>query len=461
MHNTGYQVKKLIQLALPVMAAQVAQTMMGFIDTVMAGHVGAADMAAVAIGTSLWIPTVLLFAGILMATPALISQLDGANQHARIRPLMHQILFLVAICSVLAFVILSNATLILHKMDLEPDLRALSIGYIDAIRWGAPAFLLFAGLRSFTEGLSWTKASMVIGILGLLVNIPANYIFINGYFGMPAMGGAGCGVATAIVFWVMSLSLIAYIAWSKRFKDYQLFKHVQAIDWSQQWMLCKLGLPVALAIFFESSLFAVVAIMIAPLGAIEVAGHQVAGNFSTIIFILPLSIGIAVTIRIGYYLGQGKSAIAALVAKIGLLLGLAVAAITAAITVFGAHIIAGFYSSDPLVLTLAIQLMMMCAIYQLSDAIQVVASACLRGYHDTVPLLWIAFVSFWLIGISVGYTLGLTDLFVPAMGAKGFWVGFIAGLSSAAVMLLWRLKIIQGRYALAAQTEASTTQVLS
>ncbi|WP_028115401.1 MATE family efflux transporter [Ferrimonas senticii] len=446
MLNKGYQVKKLVQLALPVLAAQIAQTMMGFIDTVMAGQVSPSDMAAVAVGASLWLPTILLFAGILMATPAVIAQFQGAKQEDKIRPLIHQMLYLTAFCSVLAMLILDNATVVLNKMDLEPQLQQLAVGYIDAILWGAPAFLLFVVIRSFTEGLSCTKPSMVIGFLGLLINIPVNYIFINGHFGMPAMGGAGCGVATAIVFWVMALAMAAYVTFGKRFGHFKLFSEFGKVEWAQQKMLCKLGLPVALAVFFEVTLFAFVAVMIAPLGSIEVAGHQVAANFSSLIFIIPLSIGIAVTIRIGYYLGQGKPDIAAMVAKIGMILGIAVAAVTAAITVLGANWIAGLYSNDVLVLTLAVELMLVCAIYQISDSIQVVSAACLRGYKDTIPLLWISFIAYWLIGMTVGYVFGLTDWVVPAMGAKGFWIGFIAGLTSAAIMLIARLKLVQRRY---------------
>lgn len=449
MHNYGYQVKKLVQLAMPVLAAQVAQTMMGFIDTVMAGQVGAADMAAVAVGTSLWLPVILLFSGILMATPALIAQFDGAKQGDKIRPLVHQMLYLTAICSVAAMLILFNATWVLNQMDLEPELQQLSIGYIHAVLWGAPAFILFVAVRSFTEGLSWTKPSMMIGFLGLIINVPANYIFINGHFGAPAMGGAGCGVATAIVFWVMALSMVAYVTFGKRFGHYKVFKTYSKIDWQQQKALWKLGLPVALAIFFEVTLFAFVAVMIAPLGAIEVAGHQVAANFSSLIFIIPLSVGIAVTIRVGYYLGQNKPEIAAMVAKIGIWMGVGISIITAAITVFGAKWIAGLYTNDVLVLTLAIELMLVCAIYQISDSIQVVSAACLRGYKDTMPLLWISFIAYWLIGMTVGYVFGLTDIVVPAMGAHGFWIGFIAGLTSAAVMLIIRLRMVQKRYEVA------------
>ncbi|GAA4880868.1 MATE family efflux transporter [Ferrimonas pelagia] len=447
MHNSGYQVKKLVQLTLPVLAAQVAQTLMGFIDTVMAGQISAVDMAAVAVGSSLWLPIILLFAGIIMAVPALVSHLHGAEQEDEIRPLIHQTLYLALVSSVIVMLLLANASWVLGKMNLEPELERLSSGYLNAVLWGAPAFLLFQALRSFTEGMSWTLPSMLIGFIGLAVNIPANYIFINGHLGMPAMGGAGCGVATALVFWSMAISMAIYVTWGKRFKRFQLFEQFGKVDWAVQKRLQILGLPVALAIFFEVTLFAFVAVMIAPLGSVVIAGHQVAANFSSIIFMLPLSIGIAVTIRIGYYLGRGQPEIAKMVATIGVLMGLAVAACTAVLTVFGRELIADLYTNDTAVIGLAVQLMLLCAVYQLSDAVQVVSTACLRGYKDTMPILWIAFFSYWIIGMSVGYVVGLTDWLVPRMGAHGFWIGFIAGLSIAAVLLQWRLRHVQRRHA--------------
>ncbi|SHG89904.1 MATE family efflux transporter [Ferrimonas marina] len=446
MHNPGFQVKKLVQLALPVLLAQVAQTMMGFIDTVMAGQVGAVDMAAVAVGASLWLPTILLFSGIIWAVPPLVSHLHGANETDKVRPLVHQTAYLAAGCALIAMLLLAQANLVLERMDLEPELQHLATGYLNAVLWGAPAFLLFQVLRVFPEGLSHTFTSMVISFVGLAINIPANYIFINGHFGMPAMGGAGCGVATALVFWGMSLCMIVYLKWGKRFRDYQLFSQFKAIDWTVQKRIWGLGLPVALAVFFEVTLFAFVAVMIAPLGSIVVAGHQVAANFSSIIFMLPLSIGVAATIRIGYYLGREQPETARMVARLAIWLGVAVALATAVLTLVARGPIAQMYTDDTQVLALAVQLMLLCAVYQISDAIQVVSTACLRGYKDTVMILWIALFSYWGIGMTVGYVLGLTDLAVPRMGAAGFWIGFISGLSTAAVLLNWRLRIVQKRH---------------
>jgi len=209
------------------------------------------------------------------------------------------------------------------------------------------------------------------------------------------------------------------------------------------WSMIKLGMPIALALFFEVSLFAVIALFLAPLGANVVASHQIALNFSSIIFMLPLSIGIAVSIRIGYYLGRGQPEISALVAKVGLGLSLSLAVLTALLTVMFRHEIALLYNDNPEVVALAGSLMMLAAFYQISDSIQVVAAGALRGYKDTRSAFYITLFSYWCVGMTTGYVLGYTDMIRPSMGAHGFWIGLIAGLTSAAILFAIRLKYIQ------------------
>ncbi|MGI2261417.1 MATE family efflux transporter [Shewanella sp. GXUN23E] len=443
MNHTGYQAKRLIQLALPVLIAQVTQTMMGFIDTVMAGRVSAVDMAAVAVGTSLWLPAILFVQGLLMAFTPMFAHHHGANNPKAIAPLAQQAAYIAIIGSVGVILFLSSANFILKFMDLEPKLHDLTLGYINGIMWGAPAFVLYQVLRGCAEGISYTLPTMVIGFVGLAVNIPANYILIYGHFGMPALGGAGCGVATALVFWAMFLSMVIYVRFHKRFAQIQLFERFFQPHAQTMWNMTKLGFPVAMSLFFEVSLFAVIALLLAPLGSIVVAGHQIALNFSSIVFMLPLSIGIAVSIRVGYYLGRDQWEVAAKAAKVGLGLSFSMAMVTAVLTIWLRHDIAMLYNSNPEVVALAGTLMLLASLYQLSDSIQVVAAGALRGYKDTRSAFFITLISYWPIGLGLGYTLAYTNWIVPAMGASGFWIGFIVGLTSAAIMFAIRLRYIQ------------------
>ncbi|MGB0895284.1 MAG: MATE family efflux transporter [Parashewanella sp.] len=443
MNQSGFQAKRLIQLALPVLIAQITQTMMGFIDTVMAGSVSATDMAAVAVGTSLWFPAILFVQGLLLAFTPLVSHHHGADNIKAIRPLAYQSAYIALIGAILVMMLLDSASLVLQRMQLEPDLERLSIGYLDGVLWGAPAFVLYQVLRSCSEGISYTLPTMIIGFIGLAINIPANYIFIHGYFGVPAMGGAGCGVATGIVLWGMLIAMSIYVWLHPKFKPLSLFQQIDKPNLKSMWSITKLGLPIAMSLLFEVSLFTVVALLLAPHGSTVVAGHQIALNFSSILFMIPLSIGMAVSIRVGYYLGREQAETSATVSKVGITLALCLAVFTAICTVVFREQIAHLYTQDSKVIALATTLMLMAAIYQISDSIQVVAAGALRGYKDTKSVFYITLVSYWFVGLTIGYILGDTDMIVPAMGAQGFWIGFIAGLTTAAILFAVRLIKVQ------------------
>ncbi|MFC5708286.1 MATE family efflux transporter [Aeromonas eucrenophila] len=448
------EAKQLVRLASPILVAQVAQVAMSFVDTVMAGQVSAVDLAAVSVASSFWLPIILLTQGIIMALTPIVSQLNGARKRDEVRPAVHQGFWLALMVIPFAMLALYFSPLALHLMDVDPVMAAKTTGFLHAIMWGLPAFVLFQVLRNFSEGLSHTMPTMVIGFVGLAVNIPANYVFIHGHFGMPKLGGVGCGVATALVLWAMLLAMIVYVKFSSHFKAINLFAQLARPDFSRISRLFRLGFPIAMAIFCEVTLFTVVALMLAPFGAETVASHQIALNFSSLVFMLPLSIGVGVTIRVGHSIGEGQPASARVAARTGLMLGMAVAAGTAALTVLLREHIAGIYTDDMQVITLAATLLFFAAIYQISDSVQVVAAAALRGYKDTKAIFYVTIVAYWGLGLPTGMILGLTDWLVPRMGPQGFWVGFIVGLTGAALMLGARLRLIYGRFA---SPEACTT----
>nr|WP_226375005.1 MATE family efflux transporter [Pantoea stewartii] len=434
----------MLALAIPVILAQVAQTAMGFVDTIMAGAVSATDMAAVAVGTSIWLPAILFGHGVLLALTPTIAQLNGSGRRERIAEQIRQGFWLAFFLSLLIMLVLWNAGYFIRSMhDIDPLLAEKAEGYLQALLFGAPGYLFFQVMRNQCEGLSKTKPGMVLGFLGLMLNIPLNYVFIYGHFGMPALGGVGCGVATASVYWAM---FICMRFWVRRMRSMQDIRPEQR--WSSPSAailkrLAGLGLPVALALFFEVTLFAVVALLVSPLGIVNVAGHQIALNFSSLMFVLPLSLGVATTIRVGYRLGQGSTEQARVSAWTAQGVGVSMAVLTAIFTVTFRHHIAQLYNDNPDVVTLAAQLMMLAAIYQISDSIQVIGSGILRGYKDTRSIFFITFIAYWLLGLPSGYILALTDWVVPRMGPAGFWCGFIVGLTSAAVMMLWRVRRLQ------------------
>lgn len=438
------EARQLLALAIPVILAQIAQTAMGFVDTVMAGGYGATDMAAVAIGTSIWLPAILFGHGLLLALTPTVAQLNGSGRRDRIAHQIRQGFWLAGLMSVLVMVVLWNAGYIIGAMkDIDPQLADKAIGYLHALLWGVPGYLFFQVARNQCEGLAKTKPGMVIGFLGLMVNIPVNYIFIYGHFGMPELGGIGCGVATAAVYWVMFICMLSYVKRAGSMRDIRTSQRQSKPDFTVLLRLTQLGLPIALALFFEVTLFAVVALLVSPLGIIDVAGHQIALNFSSLMFVLPMSLAAAVTIRVGYRLGQGSTLDAQIAARTGLGVGVCMAVVTAVFTVLLRERIALLYNDNPQVIALASQLMLLAALYQISDSIQVIGSGILRGYKDTRSIFFITFAAYWLLGLPSGYVLALTDLVVDRMGPAGFWIGFIIGLTSAAVMMMLRMRFLQ------------------
>ncbi|MCX8960123.1 MATE family efflux transporter [Erwinia psidii] len=438
------EARQLLMLATPVILAQIAQTAMGFVDTIMAGAVSATDMAAVAVGTSIWLPSILFGHGLLIALTPVIAQYNGSGRRDRVAYQVRQAYWLALFSALLIMAVLYNAGFLIRAMhNIDPLLADKATGYLHAMLWGAPGYLFFQVSRGQCEGLSKTRPGMVMGFIGLLVNIPLNYIFIYGHFGMPALGGVGCGVATASVYWIMFIAMKYWVSGTPSMQDIRLPDRFSPPDRKVLWRLFQLGLPVALALFFEVTLFAVVALLVSPLGIVNIAGHQIALNFSSLVFVLPLSLGVATTIRVGFRLGEGSVEGARIAAWAAQGVGVTFALMTAMLTVIFREHIAQLYSDDPEVVTLAAHLMLLAALYQFSDAVQVIGSGIMRGYKETRSIFFITFVAYWLLGLPSGYILALTNWIVPAMGPAGFWVGFIFGLTSSAVMMVWRIKHIQ------------------
>lgn len=287
---------------------------------------------------------------------------------------------------------------------------------------------------------------MIISIIGLLINIPANYVFIYGKFGLPALGGAGCGIATAIVYWSMFIFTLLYSMKAKALAKVNLFHQFYWPNWSEMKRIFSLGLPISLSLMFEITLFSVVALLLTPFGAQVVASHQVAINYSSLVFMVPLSMAMAVTIKVGFAIGENKLEQAKRISYIAIAIGVAIAIVTAALSLIFRTQIAQIYTREIEVITLAANLMFLAALFQFSDAIQVISAGALRGYKDTKSVLYITFVSYWVVGLSIGLILALTNWIVEPMGPYGFWIGFISGLTCAAILLAWRLHVVQQKF---------------
>ena len=413
------------------MAAQIAQTSMGFVDTVMVGKVAPEDLAAVAMGTGLWHPLYLFGIGVLMATSTLVAHLHGAGKSEAIGPLMRQALWLSVLLSGPTIWLLCQMATVMRWLRVTPDVVHIAQGYLDALAWGVfPAFA-FSALRFLCEGIGFTRPIMLFGIVGLVTNVGANYVLIYGKLGFPALGAVGCGLASALALWAMFGCLLAHVLRFHRYRRLGIFARTDYPKWSELKPLLTIGLPIGLSIFIEASIFGAIALILGVLGATVVAGHQIALNVASLSFMIPLSFAMATTVRVGQAAGRSDPRAARTCGFIGIAMALVTQMAMGLLIFTFAQPIAKLYSNDPSVIDVAVGLLTFAALFQISDGLQVSANGALRGLKDTrVPML-ITILAYWVIGLPLGYMVGM----VLGLGAPGLWIGLIAGLTIAAVLL--------------------------
>ncbi len=449
-----HDVRRTFLLALPVILGQVATMATGFVDTVMAGRLGPLALASVAIGSAIWSAGLLFLLGTLMSLSALVSQLHGAGRILAIGRLLRQAYWLAAVLAGLFWLYLQGASPIIQWLGVDPAIHPLARGYLDGIAWGTPALAGFFVLRFFCEGMSVTRATFYFGLLALVVNVPANYVFMYGKLGLPAMGAPGIGMATAFVEWVQLLAILLYVRRQPELRATGLLGFSRP-RWPRIRQLLQVGLPIGFMVFFEGSLFVAVSLLMGTLGPLVVAAHQVAINYSSMVFMIPMGLGSALTVRVGNAVGRGDFQGVRRAGGVGLVLVLTTQLLSAGVMLAFPAQIARIYTDDAQVIDLVVQLLWLAALFQLPDGLQVAAAGALRGLKDTrVPML-INVVAYWLIGMPLAWWLG----FRAELGARGLWMGLIAGLSVAAVLLLWRFHRLSRRLLQPARDTAATARL--
>lgn len=435
---------KLFKLTVPIFISQLSASGMGLADIVMAGLVSDDDVSAIAVSNSIYFPLFLFVLGVLNAITPTVSYLNGANQRNLIAHQIRQGFWLVWAFVIPLIVVFLNSHWILDYMNTPAVFAQKSQDYLAIMAIGIVPALLTVNLRCMNDGLANPKPAMRITFIGLLCNIPLNYIFIFGKFGVPEMGAVGCGVATAIVNWSMFLMMFHYCYTNKPQKDIGLFnKWFEMPSGKTLLKICKLGLPIGFATFTEVMLFSTSALFLSPLGSQVVASHQTALQTSSMLFMVPLSFGIATTIVLGRVLGQKLVEEAKIISYHALITGVIFAVIAAILIVLFNNIIPLAFTRDPVSIAIASHLLLFAAVYQIPDSLQVVANGILRGYKHTKPVLYVTVFCYWGIGIPFGYVLARTDWIVQPMAAAGFWLIFCVSLSLASGLLIYQIRKIQ------------------
>jgi len=443
------EVKQCLLLAVPLAAAQLAQSATGFVDTVMMGWLGSQTIASGGLGAAIFTFLLLITTGIVSAISPLVAQAYGAGNSQQVGKIVRQGLVLALLLGIPIVLLLWNGETLLLILGQNAAIATLAETYLRAIALGFIPALGFAVLKSFLSALSQPQLVMITVVLGTLFNITANYVLMFGKLGLPALGLAGIGWASTLSLWGMFVALATYIYSQKQFTSYQIFHTSFHDTFTPEHRrifgdIFQVGLPIGGLVAVEAGLFTVVTFLLGQLGTISLAAHQIALQTASMSFQIALGISLATTVRVGQLAGEQDFAGVRLAGYIGISLGALSMAIAGMIFWLLPKSVIALYldinnPSNEDVVNLAVKLLVVAAIFQIVDGVQVTAAGALRGLRDTrIPML-IGIFAYWVVGLSTGYALGIWLEY----GAIGLWWGLAIGLASAAIVLTWRFSILQ------------------
>ena len=425
------------------MVTQLSHMGMSTADALMAGRVGAVDLAAVSIGSNVYWPIMLLMSGTLLAVTPTISQLRGAGQVPETGAVVRQAAWIALVGAMLGVAIMWNARFVFEWIGVDATVAPVASEFLRAQSLGLFGMLGYFLLRYLCEGMAWVRPAMLVSLSALGIKVCLNYILVFGAWGNEPLGGVGCGVSTALVvsYQFLALGLIVRFSHMRRTG---VFDRFNLPDFGMLRKLLTLGIPIGLSIFCEVAFFSGVGLLIGRLGAEAIAGHQIAIIVGGVAFMIPLALGQATTIRVGAFVGGRRLDRARNAARVSLLTAAAIACASAVTLILGRHFIAGLFSSDAGLIEVAATLLIMCGMFQVFDAINIVAMGALRGYKDTrLPMLLSVF-AYWLVGMPLGAYLAFGGPGIDGLGVIGFWIGLVIGLVTGSLLVSFRLYLISG-----------------
>jgi len=429
------EVRALARLAGPLIINNLSIAGMHFADAVMAGRLGAGSLAAVAVGASVWFLGFTVCLGLMMAISPITARRYGAGERAVIGRYTRQGLWLaVALGITLITLVHLFVEPVLGFIGIDAEFREVTIGYVEAIIFGAPAICGFLAFRFTTEGIGFMRPIMYTSLFALVCNVFLNYVLIYGHFGLPAFGAVGCGIASAITMWLMLFLIGSIFYFHPIYAPLNIFERVGPVRMPILKEIWKLGMPIGITITAEAGLFSAVSILIGTRGASITAAHQIAINFASTMFMIPLAFSSAITVRIGHALGAGNAAAARAGGVTGISMCVLFMSCSAMFLVLFRDTVVHLYTNDPSVQAIAISLLLMAAVFQIADGAQIGAAGALRGYKDTKMPMVINMFSYWVLGFPLAYMATITYRAPPSY----IWAGFVLGLTVAAILLTLR-----------------------
>jgi len=442
------EVQQCLLLAVPLAAAQIAQSATGFVDTVMMGWLGSQTIASGGLGAAIFTFFLLITTAIISAVSPLVAEAYGAGKPEQVGKIVRQGLGISLLLGIPITVLLWHGGTLLVLLGQNANTATLAETYLRAIAWGFIPGLGFAVLKSFLSALSQPQLVMVTVVLGTLLNITANYVLMFGKLGLPALGLAGIGWASTLSLWSMLIALAIYIFSQRRFAVYKIFQFSPKYSFNPEnrrifWEIFQVGLPIGGLMAVEAGLFTVVTFIIGQLGTTALAAHQIALQTASMSFQIALGISLATTVRVGQLAGEQNWTGVRLAGFVGIALGALSMAIAGIIFWLEPELIVSLYldiknPNNQDVVALAVKLLAVAAIFQIVDGVQVTAAGGLRGLKDTrIPML-IGIFAYWCVGLLIGYALGIWF----GYGSVGLWWGLAIGLASAATVLTLRFSML-------------------
>jgi len=420
------------------MLGQLGHVMVGLVDNIMVGQLGAAQLAAISLGNSLVFIALSIGIGFSFAITPLIAEADGENNIETGRSFFHLGMILCGINGVLLFLLLLFIKPILYQLNQPPEVVELAIPYLEIVAFSMIPLMLFQGFKQFADGLSQTKYAMYATILANVVNVVFNYFLIYGIWIFPRLELEGAAIGTLISRFFMLWFLYVILKNKKKFKSYFVWSKKEHLNKAIFKRLFALGFPTALQMFFEVAIFTASIFLAGMLGTNAQAANQIALNLASMTFMIAVGFSVTATIRVGNQKGKKNFTELRRIAYSIFLMVLLIQALFALGFIGLKDILPTMYIDNLEVIGLAAGLLVVAAVFQLSDGLQVVLLGGLRGLQDVKIPTWICFIAYWLVGFPVCYYLGKEETF----GVTGIWIGLFAGLTSSAFMLYIRFNYL-------------------
>ena len=441
------ETKSFLKLAVPMFGSQVALQLIGINSVIQSGNYSSEVLAGILMANGLYWPLMFGLGGVIFFVTPMVAQLFGANKLKEIGPLVRQAMWLVIPIVLFIMILLGQASKLLVFVGVEEGIIKHTDEYLSMFIFAIPPIMLMQPLRSLSEGITRPRPIMYINIGMLVMAVIGNYCFIYGNWGFPEMGARGAGLSAIIGTWTALFTLIFYVWWSKNYKSTEFFSR---FDWPSLRVIKDIlrgGIPLGLSNFFEIGMFSGSTLILGSLGSQVVAAHGIALNIGGLLFMVPMSIGLAAAVRVGNKVGEqdfkGARYSSFYAVKFGSSLGLINSFL---LLLFAELIVSSIFTDDQVVISQAVVLLMFAALFQVADAVAMCGMGSLRGYKDTFGPMLIVFVAYWIIGLPFGYSLAVTDTWAVTLGAAGMWSGMCIGLIIAASCMLWRLNITTNKY---------------